>query len=168
VLPSGLVLAAHGYSSELYDPATETWSSAGNLNVTFVHTLTVLRSGLVLATGRRNDSRATSAELYDPATGTWQLTGGLAQNRSFGQYTATLMPNGHVLVAGGADERAITHRSIELYDPAAGVWNPMPSLVDPRDYHTATLLANDKVLFASGFEGGLVLVSCLPHQHGAF
>ena len=29
----------------------------------------------------------------------------------------------------------------------------MPSLVVPRDYHTATLLANDKVLFAAGFEG---------------
>ena len=154
LLPSGLVLAAGENSPELYDPATEIWSRTGNLNsIEWVQTLTVLRNGLVLATGSNKGSRETLAELYDPATGTWQLTGRLAQNRSLGQYTATLMPNGHVLVAGGADQFGNTLRSIELYDPAAGVWNPMPSLVVPRDYHTATLLANDKVLFAAGFEG---------------
>jgi Kelch motif len=152
LLPSGLVLAADGSSSELYDPATEMWSGTSNLNaIVHVLTLTVLRNGLVLATGCRDDRRETFAELYDPATGSWQRTGSLAQNRSFGQHTATLMPNGHVLVAGGADQKGI-HRSMELYDPAAGVWNPMPSLVDRRDFHTATLLANDKVLFAAGFD----------------
>src|SRR6266480_2125005 len=74
-------------------------------------------------------------------------TGSLATARF--AYTATLLPNGKVLVAGGSDSNSILARA-ELYDPASGTWSATGSLATARAYHTATLLPNGKVLVAGG------------------
>ena len=80
------------------------------------------------------------------AAGTWSATGSLVTGR-YG-HTATLLPNGKVLVAGGYNGGALT--SAELYDPATGTWSPTGSLTYGRSNHTATLLNNGKVLVAGG------------------
>ena len=64
-------------------------------------------------------------------------------------HTATLLPNGKVLVAGGYDSSG-TLASAELYDPASGTWTATGSLATARVCHTATLLPNGKVLVAGG------------------
>ena len=64
-------------------------------------------------------------------------------------HTATLLPNGQVLVAGAFDIGALA--SAELYDPATGLWSSTGSMTTKRGSHTATLLPNGQVLVAGGF-----------------
>ena len=64
-------------------------------------------------------------------------------------HTATLLPNGQVLVAGGYGDSGLL-RSAELYDPAAGSWIATGSMATARSQHTATLLLNGEVLVGYG------------------
>jgi hypothetical protein len=66
-------------------------------------------------------------------------------------HTATLLPDGRVLAAGGDTDPA------ELYDPASGTWAPTGALNEARHEHTATLLPNGKVLVAAGAFGAFNL-----------
>jgi hypothetical protein len=64
-------------------------------------------------------------------------------------HTATLLPSGRVLVAGGFDGAA-TLSSAERYDPASNTWSAVPSMLAPRQVHQATLLDSGKVLVLGG------------------
>jgi len=82
------------------------------------------------------------------ASGVFEDTGSLGTARE--RFTATLLPNGKVLVAGGLDDTVTALASAELYDPASGTWTPTGSLGGARDRHGAILLFNGKVLVAGG------------------
>src|SRR5262249_42703429 len=86
----------------------------------------------------------------NPITGdsfTFSPTGSLGTART--EHTGTLLPNGKVLAAGGANSDGYL-TSTELYDPAGGSWSITGSLGTARTEHTATLLFNGKVLVAGG------------------
>jgi len=110
----------------------------------------LLRNGKVLVVGGEGPTGAAvaTAELYDPASGTWAPTGSLRIARN--AHTATLLPDGEVLVTGGLGFSGDL-ASAELYDPTNGTWTATASLATARDSHTATLLPNGKVLVAGGF-----------------
>jgi N-acetylneuraminic acid mutarotase len=84
------------------------------------------------------------------ATGTWTATGSLITGRA--EHTATLLSDGKVLVAGGIPDgtEQLELASAELYDPSTGTWSATGTMTTPRSNHTATLLANGKVLVAGG------------------
>jgi len=134
-----------------------TFTSTGRMMVPrFLHTATLLLDGRVLIAGGDGsfsaaDPAEASAELYDPATGTFQLTGSMTTPRD--GHTATLLPNGKVLIAGGGPRinGVYSMASAELYDPASGTFAATGGMNVERWGHTATLLNNGKVLIAGGF-----------------
>jgi N-acetylneuraminic acid mutarotase len=173
LLPNGKVLVAFGYNSgalasaELYDPATGAWTATGSLhNPRYNHTATLLQNGRVLVVGGDNvwNSYAT-AELYDPDTGQWtDITGTEPGSHPYlrrAEHTATLLPNGQVLVAGGFDGWGDPHYhfTAELYDPIAGTWSYTVGNLQGRCQHRATLLTNGKVLLTGGTDGEATLFS---------
>src|SRR5262245_21919555 len=83
------------------------------------------------------------AQFCAAAPFTFGYTGSLSTARS--GYTATLLQNGKVLVAGGQDSSGVL-ASAELYDPIFGTWTVTGSLSTGRRFHTVTLLPNGKVL----------------------
>ena len=83
--------------------------------------------------------------LHPALAASFTTTGSLNTARYF--HTATLLPSGKVLVAGGYNGSILS--SAELYDPATGMWTPTTGpMINARDGHTATLLPNGKVLVA--------------------
>lgn len=151
-------------------PAFGTWSVTGNM-VTgrMEHSATRLPDGKILVVGGSDGlgdadnpegTQLASAELYDPAAGTWTVTGSMSTPRSW--HTATLLPNGNVLVAGGFCNPNTTTgcptvidgsgaiAAAELYDSHTGTWSATGSMATERFEHTATVVADGKVLVAGG------------------
>ncbi|MCI0744751.1 MAG: hypothetical protein L0Y58_05020 [Verrucomicrobia subdivision 3 bacterium] len=145
LLANGKVLLAQpgAGASRIYDPATGNLSPTGDMPEPHSQA-TRLSDGRVLLTGG-----GATAELYDPASGMFTFTG---PPLAFRYNPATvLLPNGKVLIAGGASGGFLS--SAELYDPATGTFSWTASLNTPRESPTATLLPDGTVLIAGGLIG---------------
>jgi hypothetical protein len=80
-----------------------------------------------------------------------QFSPGASLNQARAAHTATLLPNGQVLVVGGGSFGGALS-STELYNLITNTWSFGASLTVARDLHTATLLANGKVLVTGGLD----------------
>lgn len=147
-------------SAELYDPTTGTWSLTGSMREgRSLQTATLLQNGEVLVTGGFHDCQTDfctdlrTAELYDPVTGKWLRAGSMTVPRE--QQTATMLPDGDVLVAGGLNQGGTsgftrTYASAELYNPIFGTWSSTGSMDQARAGQTATLIDGGWVLVTGG------------------
>jgi hypothetical protein len=84
--------------------------------------------------------------------GTFTPTGSTTIARS--GHTATLLPNGKVLIAGGYTG-SVQLASAELYDPATGTFARTGDMTTARAGNTAVLLPNGKVLILGGVSAEL-------------
>lgn len=154
LLTDGRVLIAGGYatdsrvplaSAELYDPPTGIFTATGNMTTgQLARTGTLLRDGRVLIAG------FPVAQLYDPESGTFAS---VAYAGTFYPDTATLLPNGRVLVTGGAPDTLPSPSAdeAELFDPGTGTFQSTGYMTGVSiGEQTAILLINGKVLAAGG------------------
>jgi hypothetical protein len=183
LLPNGKVLLAGGTtgstsdwtflaSAELYDPVTRRFTATGGMMVPRAsHTAVLLPNGQVLIAGGHAGRGAAiqiyaTAELYDPATGTFRPTGTMTHIRH--KHAAALLPDGRVLINGGADARDDrgTYRDTEIYNPAIETFNRGPEMQMDRYKHAGTslLLANGRVLIA----GGAAQAEVFDPRHNSF
>ncbi len=135
------------------DPTTSSWTPGPAMNeARYVPTLTRLKNGKFLVTGGYNGVGATATvEIYDstvtdPLVNPWSYAAPMLAARY--THTATLLPDGRVLVAGGYDN-SWGVGSAEIYDPVANTWTSAGTMsVTDRFWHTATLIGSDRVLVA--------------------
>ena len=166
LLPNGRVLVAGGgvylrtlASADVYDSGSGTWTATESMiEGRSGQTATLLPDGTVLVAGGGYWVKSgqlyeykwglASAELYDYRSGTWTAIESMIEGRS--GHTATLLPDGTVLVVGGRRSNGGAV-SAELYDPRTGTWTATESMIVARgDGHTATLLPDGTVLVAEG------------------
>ena len=159
-----------GTSNSIHVPApTSGFTVTGSMtSARESHTATLLNDGKVLVVGGDAIRHfgcgglppplfclvpLASAELFDPASGSFTKTGTMASPRTL--HTATLLGNGKVLVVGGDSGNGFSSplATAEIFDISTGMFTPTGNMVSARAGHTATLLANGKVLVAGGSSG---------------
>jgi len=162
LLPNGTVLVIGGsdptgcLNSVLrYNPWLDAWQPAGPMLAPMGPTATVLNDGRVFVADRWCGTA--HAEVYDPLADNWADAGEMSTVRF--AHTATLLPNGDVLLVGGQSPTTWL-ASAERYNPSTNGWSSAGSMSTPRMFHTATLLPNGKVLVVGGrWNGGIDLAS---------
>jgi hypothetical protein len=178
-LESEVVLIAGGYTSgltvtnsaEVFAVATETFfPTVGRMaEARANHVAVLLDNGFVLVSGGERliggeiPEAHASAELFAVASTTFVAAPSMAAPRS--AHTATLLPDGRVLVAGGdaydASGRPTATATAEIYDPDPfpGTWTATAGDMEiPRSGHQATLLADGRVLMTGGSTSRVVEV----------
>ncbi|MBI3812412.1 MAG: Ig-like domain-containing protein [Nitrospirae bacterium] len=149
--------------AERFDPATGLFTDvSGHVRISRSgHTATVLLDGRVLIAGGHGSGALNSGEVYDvqsvvlfkppfdPEAGVFVVLSNALSTPRW-DHTATLLPDGRVLIAGGRNDTGFLG-SAELFDPATERFTPLTTAMTlPRSGHTATLIPDGRVLILGG------------------
>lgn len=177
---SGDVLLLGGWSkgnkstatAEFFDPTTRKFRRMGSMTVSVAASaVALLNSGvpntMVLVAGgfsgkskftRRTVSQSVTGsdptmnnlQIFDTTTGEFMPANANLLMPRFGA-TATVLPSGKVVIAGGADSTGTPTNTAEVFDPMTGMTTACANnMSSPRAFHTATLLGDGTVLIAGG------------------
>jgi hypothetical protein len=119
-----------------------------------MHTATQLHDGTILVAGGYTGcigcgtSNLAPAEIYNPVQQVFTTVGSLNTPRY--AHTATLLPNGDVLIVGGINNNGTITNTAELYNPTSKTFSATGNLITARAYHSATYLPDGQVLIAGG------------------
>lgn len=144
-------------STELYDPRLGRFVPGPALvTARHKHAAVVLRDGSVLVVGGSNErdgsGRYATAELWRPGWPRFRSTGRMADRRFKLADGVARLPDGRVLVAGGA-------RRLELYDPRKRSFAGAGRIGAELSFSTATLLRDGRVLVAGGYDERITISS---------
>jgi N-acetylneuraminic acid mutarotase len=163
LMPDGKVLllgSSVNNISELYDPATETFSVipspfASNRALRN-HTATLLPDGRVLIAGGMEKDLDTNlifpvneTYIYKSSTNSWNTVGDMTSAR--GYHSATLMPDGKLVVFGGKTLEADAVNTVEIYDPATYSWYQSGTMTHARAFHKTLLTTQGNIFVFGGY-----------------
>ncbi|MCB9868151.1 MAG: hypothetical protein H6816_16115 [Phycisphaerales bacterium] len=166
VLPDGRLLIAGGIpvggmftsptaATEIFDPKKQDWAPPGSgMNQPrHSHECALLPGGAVLAAGGFVQApplpvATASTEVFEPSKG-WTMVAPMLSERI--GHTATSLPDGRVLIAGGADKTQQFLATAEVFDPKSGGFIATGSLAVPRAEHRAVALQDGNVLVVGGW-----------------
>ncbi|BDA45941.1 probable Kelch-like protein 17 [Coccomyxa sp. Obi] len=151
-------------SAEVFNTSTGMWNPTGSMMTPRREfQMVALPDGTALAAGGNAvfpDGASglktvyfNSSEIYDPMTGNWTSTGSMSTSRS--NFQMVLLPDGKVLAAGGIPNDTVPVQSLsslEIYDPATGLWTATGSMLSGRVQFQLVRLLSGNVLAASGVE----------------
>jgi len=147
---------------QFYNPGSGTWSAAPAMNAGRAYhqgQQVQLLDGRLLQNGgafvpsllgAANAGSLAEAETFDPTTGVW-TSANMSQARAL--HSATLLPDGRVVVAGGAQgtlQAPVSIASTEVFDPTTDTWSAGPTLNLARAGHFAALTPDGLVLLVGG------------------
>lgn len=133
--------------AEVYDPMSGSFSSTGAYAAALGD---ILVSAVALTDGRALILGSSPPQLINPATNSFAATGSLSGTALDGMdlYSATLLQDGRVFVAGGMGDSR-TNAAV-IYDPATGTFTATGSMNDMRDDQAAVRLNDGRVLVVGG------------------
>lgn len=142
-------------TAEIYDPTTQSFSPAGDMpHAVASHTASVLLDGTVMTTGGFGNSCSGTevwVALFDPTPNSFRAGVNLPKPRV--NHTATTLTDGRVLITGGGVEdycswpgNITIYDTAVVFDPATLSYSPELVMSERRWGHTATLLADGRVL----------------------
>lgn len=155
-------------STEIYDPATDTWSPAADLSVPRAGHVAILRpNGTVLLAGGVswytfiiNLTRVEdSCDLFDPGAGT--MVAGPTMDATRSLLEPVPLPNDRYLFAGGIGALSLTNLGTPtaasgIYDAVANTWTGIAPLNVARGYHRGWVLDNGDLMLAGGAAGNIL------------